>query len=82
MKGQKWASGARRKGKGKGMEAMQFKSLEDATSFLALTGFSFVGAPNRWKKTTGNEVSYAFVTETDDGATVAIVSIDSKPTVH
>ncbi|WP_431860363.1 hypothetical protein [Azospirillum sp.] len=45
-------------------------------SFLVLTGFSFVGAPNRWKKITGNEVSYAFVTEMEDGATVAIVSID------
>lgn len=58
------------------MEAIRFKSLEDAMSFLVLTGFSFVGAPNRWKKITGNEVSYAFVTELEDGATVAIVSID------
>lgn len=64
------------------MEAVRFKSLEDATSFLVLTGFSFVGAPNRWKKATGNEVSYAFVTETDDGAMVSIVSVDSKPMVH
>lgn len=64
------------------MEAIRFQSIEEATSFLAVSGFNFVGAPNRWKKISNNEIAYAFVTETDAGALVTIIGFDGKPSTH
>jgi len=64
------------------VESMRFHSIEDAMSFLAVSGFSFVGAPNRWKRVSSNEVAYAFVTETDAGAVVTIIGCDGATPAH